>query len=154
VEVARPHGGWRRNAAVRTLGADRTTTFGGQGVTKLRVLIVDDEDDMRVLLRELIRIANDGLCVAGEATDGDDALRRWREHRPDVVLMDQRMPGLSGLETAERILREHPGQAVVLFTAYLDADVRRTADALGVRACVRKDQARKVIARLRECAAA
>ena len=121
---------------------------------KVRVLIVDDEDDMRALLRGMIQLANDGLSVVGEATDGDDALRRWREERPDVVLMDQRMPGLSGLETADRMLRESPGQAVVLFTAYLDDDVRQTADALGIRACVRKDQAGKVIARLRECAAA
>ncbi|HMC67934.1 MAG TPA: response regulator transcription factor [Mycobacteriales bacterium] len=121
---------------------------------KLRVLIVDDEDDMRALLRELIQLANDGLSVAAEATDGDDALRKWREDRPDVVLMDQRMPGLTGLEAAERMLSESPGQAVVLFTAHLDAEVRQTAEALGIRACVRKDEARKVIARLRECAAA
>lgn len=89
-------------------------------MSKLRVLIVDDEDDMRALLREMIQIANEGLSVAGEAVDGDEALRRWREDRPDVVLLDQRMPGLSGLETAERMLQESPNQAVVLFTAYLD----------------------------------
>ena len=121
---------------------------------KLRVLIVDDEDDMRALLREMIQLANDGLSVAGEAADGDGALRAWREQRPDVVLMDQRMPGLSGIETADRMLRESPEQAVVLFTAYLDHDVERMAEAVGVRACVRKDQAGKVIARLRACAAA
>jgi CheY-like chemotaxis protein len=123
-------------------------------VGELGVLIVDDEDDMRALLREMIQLANHGLRVAGEATDGDEALRRWREQRPDVVLMDQRMPGLSGLETADRILRERPDQAVVLFTAYLDDEVKRMAHDLGIRACVRKDQAAKVIARLRDCAAA
>jgi DNA-binding NarL/FixJ family response regulator len=123
-------------------------------VSKLRVLIVDDEDDMRTLLREMITIANDGLSVAGEAVDGDEALRRWREERPDVVLLDQRMPGLSGLETAERMLSESPNQAVVLFTAYLDPDIQRAAENVGVRACVSKNEARKVIARLRECAAA
>jgi CheY-like chemotaxis protein len=122
-------------------------------VGKLRVLIVDDEDDMRALLREMIQLANEGLSVAGEAVDGDEALRRWREERPDVVLLDQRMPGLSGLETAERMLLESPNQVVVLFTAYLDAQVERAAQAIGVRACVKKDDARKVILRLRECAA-
>ena len=123
-------------------------------MSKLRVLIVDDEDDMRTLLREMITIANDGLSVAGEAVDGDEALRRWREDRPDVVLLDQRMPGLSGLETAERMLSESPNQAVVLFTAYLDPDIKQAAENVGIRACVSKDEARKVIARLRECAAA
>jgi CheY-like chemotaxis protein len=122
-------------------------------VGKLRVLIVDDEDDMRALLREMIQLANEGLSVAGEAVDGDEALRRWREERPDVVLLDQRMPGLSGLETAERMLLESPNQVVVLFTAYLDAQVEQAAQAIGVRACVKKDDARKVILRLRECAA-
>ena len=121
---------------------------------KLRVLIVDDEDDMRALLRELIRVANDGLSVAGEAADGDAALRYWRQDRPDVVLLDQRMPGLSGLETAQIILAESPNQAVVLFSAYLDDEIQRTADKLGVRACVKKDDAWKVIVRLREWAAA
>ncbi|MBV9412194.1 MAG: response regulator transcription factor [Acidimicrobiia bacterium] len=121
---------------------------------KVRVLIVDDEDDMRTLLREMITIANDGLTVTGEAVDGDEALRRWREDRPDVVLLDQRMPGLSGLETAERMLSESPNQAVVLFTAYLDPDIKKAAENVGIRACVSKNEARKVIARLRECAAA
>ena len=123
-------------------------------MSKLRVLIVDDEDDMRALMDSLITMANEGLSVVGTAADGDEALRRWREDDPDVVLLDQRMPGMSGLETAEIILRERPNQAVILFTAFLDADVRQEAEAIGVRACVKKDNARKVILRLRECAAA
>jgi len=123
-------------------------------VSKLRVLIVDDEDDMRALMDSLITMANEGLSVVGTAADGDEALRRWREDDPDVVLLDQRMPGMSGLETAEIILRERPNQAVILFTAFLDVDVRQEAEAIGVRACVKKDDARKVILRLRECAAA
>ena len=70
----------------------------------VRVLIVDDEDDMRALLRNLIEIANDGLSVAGEAADGHQAIHRWREAQPDVVVLDQRMPGVTGLETAFSIL--------------------------------------------------
>src|SRR4051812_30900540 len=87
----------------RTMVAERAT---GGTVGTVRVLIVDDEDDMRALIRSHIEIANHGLSVAGVASDGDEALRRWRQDRPDVVLLDQRMPGLSGLETAEVILRE------------------------------------------------
>jgi DNA-binding NarL/FixJ family response regulator len=123
-------------------------------VGAVRVLIVDDEDDMRALLRNLIEIANDGLSVAGEASDGDSALRHWREMQPDVVVLDQRMPGMSGLETAEKILAETPSQMIVLFTAYADETVKAAAEQIGVRACVPKDDARKLIFRLRECAAA
>jgi YesN/AraC family two-component response regulator len=122
-------------------------------VGQIRVLIVDDEDDMRALLSNMIDIANEGLSVAGEAHDGDEALRLWREDRPDVVLLDQRMPGLTGLETAERILQESPNQAIVLFTAFLDRELEQQATTIGVKACVKKDEARKVVLRLRECAA-
>lgn len=116
-------------------------------------MIVDDEDDMRALMRSMIELANGGLSVAGEASDGEAAVRQWRELRPEVVLLDQRMPGLTGLETAERILQESPDQPVILFTSYLDPEVKRFADELGVRACVNKVDARKVVLRLRECAA-
>ncbi len=120
----------------------------------VRVLIVDDEDDMRSLLRNMIEIANDGLSVAGEAADGDQALRFWREAQPDVVVLDQRMPGLTGLETAARMLAETPSQMIVLFTAFADEAVKAAADRIGVRACVPKDDARMLVFRLRECAAA
>ena len=116
-------------------------------------MIVDDEEDMRALLRSLIEVANEGLKVADEAADGDEALRRWREHRPEVVLLDQRMPGLSGLETAELMLREDPTQMVILFSAYLDEDIKLAAAGLGIRRCVSKGDAQRLVSRLRECAA-
>ncbi len=118
------------------------------------MLIVDDEDDMRALLRNLIELANEGLSVAGEAVDGDDALRLWQQARPEVVLLDQRMPGRSGFETARAILAENPDQAVVLFTALMDRAVMEAAERIGVRRCVSKDDARSLVDRLRQCAAA
>ena len=92
-----------------------------------RTLIVDDEEDMRLLLRATIEAANQGLSVAGEAGGGEEGLAQWREHRPDIVLLDQRMPDLTGLEVAERILAEAPDQTIVLFSAYLDDTTRATA---------------------------
>lgn len=102
-------------------------------------LLVDDDDDMRFLLRVLIERANEGLVVAAEAADGSEAIRRWRQHRPDVVVLDQRMPGASGLQVAEHILREEPGQSIILFSAYLDDELLRRADEIGIRACISKD---------------
>jgi DNA-binding NarL/FixJ family response regulator len=118
----------------------------------MRVLIVDDEEDMRALMRGLITVANGGLSVAAEATNGEEALTRWREERPEVVLLDQRMPGLSGLDTAERMLSEDPTQAIVLFTAFIDEAIRNAAERLGIRACVPKDHAKQVVQHLRDCA--
>ena len=108
------------------------------------MLIVDDEEDMRALVRATIEIADQGLSVAAEADDGETAMSVWREERPEVVVMDQRMPGVSGLETAKRILQEHPEQAIVLFSSYLDPDVRAEAARLGVRECLPKDDIKQL----------
>jgi CheY-like chemotaxis protein len=92
----------------------------GSAMTETRVLVVDDEADMRDLLRTTIEIANNGLSVSGVAEDGDTAVAQWRQQRPEVVLLDQSMPKMSGLEAAQRILTECPDQKIILFTAYLD----------------------------------
>lgn len=103
-----------------------------------RALIVDDEEDMRFLVRAVIEAANHGLSVSGEAADGAEALVRWREERPEVVVLDHRMPDMTGLEVAEAILKEHPEQSIVLFSAYLDEDTTAAATALGVDICLAK----------------
>ncbi|MBV8295339.1 MAG: response regulator [Acidimicrobiia bacterium] len=113
-------------------------------MSEMRVLIVDDEDDMRALVRATIEIANGGLTVAAEASDGETAVSMVREKRPEVVVLDHRMPGTSGLETAEQILAEHPDQAIVLFSSYLDHDVKLMAERLGVRVCLAKDDIRQL----------
>jgi CheY-like chemotaxis protein len=107
------------------------------------MLIVDDELDMRMLVRLVIEMANNGLTIVGEAADGAEALRVWRdlnEPEPDVVILDNRMPGLSGLEVARRILTERPGQLIVLFSAFLDDTVRKQAAEIGITRCVTKHE--------------
>src|SRR5437868_5415765 len=118
--------GWASVSRQRKIGGRPTEGVGGSAVGSkpvTGVLIVDDEEDMRALLRSTIEIANEGLHVAGEAVDGEDAVTQWREKRPERVVPDQRMPGATGLEVAERILAEHPDQAIILFSAYLDPDI-------------------------------
>lgn len=104
------------------------------------VLIADDEQDVRVLLRIAIETAGYDLNVVAEAGDGHDALQIWRElpERPDAVVLDNQMPGLEGLEVAEIMLREAPEQVIVLCTAVLDGDLRRRAAAMGIGACIPK----------------
>lgn len=113
-------------------------------MSEMRVLIVDDEDDMRALVRATIEIANEGLKVAGEASDGESAVDIVRSEHPQVVVLDQRMPGISGLDTARRILAENPDQAIVLFSSYLDRDVIVAAQRMGVRMCLAKDDIRQL----------
>lgn len=103
-----------------------------------RTLIVDDEEDMRFLVRAIIEAANHGLEVSGEAADGPQSIERWRTDRPDVIVLDQRMPGMTGLEVAEAILAEHPGQQIILFSAYLDEEMIAAAQRLGIEECLAK----------------
>jgi two-component system, chemotaxis family, chemotaxis protein CheY len=104
-----------------------------------RALIVDDSEDMRFLLRVLIEAANQGLEVAGEASNGAEAIDQWRAHRPDVIVLDQRMPGATGLEVAACILSEQPDQSIILFSAHLDDATVAEAGQVGIRACLSKD---------------
>jgi CheY-like chemotaxis protein len=103
----------------------------------LRVVLADDTPDMLTLLR-LTFDFHEGTDVCGVARDGAEALELWRTHRPDVVVMDLRMPVLSGLEAAARILVEDPGQLVAIFSAAFRQVDYQLADAIGVVRCFDK----------------
>jgi DNA-binding NarL/FixJ family response regulator len=95
----------------------------------IRVLLVDDEQLVRAGLRMILEASGD-LEVVAEAADGADAVEQVRRHRPDVVLMDVRMPGMDGLAATERIasLPDAP-KVVVLTTFELDEYVHRALEA-------------------------
>ena len=111
-------------------------------VVATSVLIVDDEEDMRVLVRAII--SSGDISVVGEAADGVQALARSDELDPDVIVLDQMMPGMTGLETARLILERRPGQAILLFSAFLNDELRAEADAIGVSGCLTKDQVGRI----------
>jgi DNA-binding NarL/FixJ family response regulator len=86
----------------------------------IRVVVVDDEALVRSGLRMLLHAAGD-IAVVGEARDGAEAVDCVRRHRPDVVLMDVRMPGVDGLTAAGRIARlDDPPKVIMLTTFDLD----------------------------------
>ncbi len=113
-------------------------------------LIVDDEGDVRLLLTLLINKENHGLQVVGEAASGQEAIEAHRDLDVDVVVLDQRMPGLSGLETAIAMLAERPQLPIVLYSAFTDERMEAEAREVGVRACVAKGDAPQLITVLRE----
>jgi two-component system, response regulator PdtaR len=92
-----------------------------------RVVVAEDEAIIRLDLKEMLE--EEGLQVVAEAADGEAAVRLAREHTPDLVIMDIKMPVLDGLEAAERIVQEDLS-AVLMLTAFSQRDlVTRAAEA-------------------------
>jgi AmiR/NasT family two-component response regulator len=92
-----------------------------------RIVVAEDEALIRLDLVEMLR--EEGYDVVGEAGDGEEAVRLVEEHRPDVVVLDVKMPGLDGLTAAERI-GERRLAAVVMLTAFSQRElVERARDA-------------------------
>ena len=96
---------------------------------KIRVLIVDDHRVVRVGLRAIIDAEPD-MQVVAEAGDGPAALAAYDEHKPDITLLDLRMPGMSGPEVLTALRQKDPEATVIVLTSYdADEDVYRAVQA-------------------------
>ena len=88
---------------------------------EISILIADDHEVVRIGLAALLD-GQDGLTVVAQAGSGDEAVRLARRHRPDVVVLDIRMPGGSGIEACRAITEELPGTPVVMLTSHADSE--------------------------------
>ncbi len=82
----------------------------------IRVLVVDDHDLVRTGITRMLADI-DGLQVLGQAESGEEALKKVRELKPDVVLMDVKMPGIGGLEATRKLMRSQPDLKIIAVTA-------------------------------------
>lgn len=111
-------------------------------MSPIRVLVADDHFVVRTGLRAVIDPEPD-MQVVAEAGTGQQALQLFRQHRPDVTLMDLRMPVMDGVEATRAIRQESPNARVVVLTTYDgDEDIYRALSA-GARAYLLKDTQRQ-----------
>lgn len=101
------------------------------------VMVVDDQEPFRKVVGELIDAIPEFRLVA-EATSGAEALSSLEELAPELVIVDKRMPGLSGIETAQLITARRPGTVVVLVS--LETPDLSVLDPTGATAFVRKQE--------------
>lgn len=87
----------------------------------IRILLIDDHSLFRSGVRQLLQREPD-LDIVAEAADGVEGIKRAKEHKPDVILLDLNMPGLSGLETLQLLVQDLPQSAVIILTVSEEAD--------------------------------
>ncbi len=112
----------------------------------IRVLVADDQRLVREGLTALLQLVGD-LDLVGVAEDGTQAVALVEQEQPDVDLMDQRMPGMDGVEATRRIRRDHPDVEVVVLTTHADDDSVLAALRAGARGYLTKDAGVTEIAR-------
>lgn len=97
-----------------------------------RVLIVEDSESERAVMRDLLEA--EGIAVVAEAGDGAEAIDRANQSRPDVVLMDLRMPAMGGIEATRLIKETLPTTQVIILTVYEGPLPERSAEEVGAYA--------------------
>ena len=102
-------------------------------------LSVDDQEDVRTLFRMVIEAANRGLFVRGAVSSGEEAVSRIDELDPDVVVMDQMMPGMDGIEATRAIRERRPGEIVIMCSAHLDDELMMRARDAGIEVFLTKN---------------
>jgi DNA-binding NarL/FixJ family response regulator len=109
----------------------------GREASGVTVMVVDDQPVFRDLARLVLRTTH-GFESAGEVSSGEEALEVLEHLTPQLVLVDVRMPGMGGIETARRITEAHPETVVVLISIEDPVDVPSAAHTCGAAALVRK----------------
>ena len=110
------------------------------GNARRRILIADDHEVMRRGVRGLIESHNE-WAVCGEAVEGKEAVKKSRELKPDLVILDINMPGLTGLAAAQQIRRENPAAKILFFSVHESPQTVREVLSVGGQGYVAKSRA-------------
>jgi DNA-binding NarL/FixJ family response regulator len=104
----------------------------------IRVVLVEDNQVFREGIELVLGLRSD-IEIVGGAEDGPEAVALVRELRPDVVLMDYRLPGMDGVEATAAVIEAYPGTAVIGLTASANVRERQALSEAGAIECLSKD---------------
>ncbi|MBS0028121.1 response regulator transcription factor [Chitinophaga sp. 22321] len=110
---------------------------------KIGVFLVDDHEIFRNGLKQLINSEAD-MEICGEASSGQDALEQLSLLKPDIIIMDIRMPGMNGLETSSRLLEKNPAGRILFFSLFDEPDYVAAALEMGASGYILKDTSNKI----------
>jgi CheY-like chemotaxis protein len=102
----------------------------------IRVMVVDDTLKVRNMLTSMLAL--DGFDVVGSTGSGREAIATIATLDPDVVIVDYKMPGMDGLETARRLRESRPAQVMIMYSAFIDPQLQEAAEAAGIAVCLAK----------------
>jgi DNA-binding NarL/FixJ family response regulator len=103
-----------------------------------RILVADDRDSMRMALKALIGM-NPKWQVCGEATDGREAVAKAEELRPDLIVLDFKMPVANGIKAGSEISSSTPNIPILMYTLYKTRELEVAAKLVGIRQVVAKE---------------
>lgn len=117
----------------------RSVTPRDREVHVVRIFVVDDNPAVRRYLRAVLE-QQSSWRVCGEAQNGAEALQKFFEVQPDLILLDQQMPGLSGVDVARQITQMDPRIPILMLTLHLSSQLAEAAQQAGIRgACAKQD---------------
>ena len=109
----------------------------------MKVFIVDDEFLQRQLVKKTVNWEKLGLEIAGEAEDGEEALDKILEEKPDILIMDINIPYINGIQVSEKVKQVLPDTQVIILTAYGEFEYAKQALSLGAASFVLKPVIRR-----------
>ena len=110
----------------------------------MKVMIVEDNKNMREMIKQIIIKSVDGVASISECSNGQEAIERYDQVRPDWILMDIQMEPIDGLTASRIIKNSHPKARIIIVTSYDDAMYREAARDAGVEAYVLKENLWKI----------